>query len=764
MKIDLLSDISASQLLDAEFGIEREGLRVNTNGELSKKLHPSVFGEKKANPYITTDFSESQLELITPVFSQASDAVAFLDSLYNIAVLELDDELIWPQSMPAISPPDDEIPLAVFSGQEYDRTYREYLITKYGGKKQLISGIHINFSFGEKLLETMYRKMNEKQSFMDFKNNLYLKLTRNSMRYNWLLIYLLGAANIIHKTFEENCVDSLEEISEETFSNKEAISYRNSNCGYRNKAAILPDYSSIESYISSVQSHIKKGDLKDIRELYAGIRLKGKGAYTTDNLLKNGIQYIELRTIDCNPFAKAGLKEKDLQFIHLFFLYCLAKKEDEYENWQIDCEYNDKAVAVEGQSPETELRNNGQIVSLQAWGMQILNEMLEMNHQLNLPFESILKEKIEVMKDHEKTYSYRIMKLCQDTDFISAHIQLAQSYKAEAFNERFRLKPYTDMELSTQILLKESIKRGIAFEILDRQDNFIGLTKYGKTEYIKQATKTSKDNYVSVLAMENKTVTKKILNSHNVKVPSGEELVDKNHVQEAVQRWINTPVVIKPKSTNFGLGISIFPEGTNEQNLEKAMAIAFSEDSSVLIEEYIKGKEYRFLVMGGETIAVLHRVPANVIGDGKSTIAELIAVKNQDPLRGKGYKTPLEKIEIDEQMKLFLHQENKTVDTILPEGKIQNLRENSNISTGGDSIDVTKQVPKIFKEIAVQAAKAIGANICGVDMMIEKLEDEDSPYCIIEMNFNPAIHIHAYPYKGTERNIGYEILKVLEFV
>ena len=764
MNINFFSDFTAEQLLEAEFGIEREGLRVNIEGQLSKKPHPSVFGDKKANPYITTDFSESQLELITPVFSKASDAIAFLDSLYNIAVLELDDELIWPQSMPAISPPDDEIPLAVFSNQEYDRTYREYLSAKYGGKKQLISGIHINFSFGEQLLEKLYRQSNSKQSFQDFKNDLYLKLTRNSLRYNWLNIYLLGAANIVHKTFEENCVDSLEEISEEAYSNKEAVSYRNSNCGYRNKPVILPDYSSIENYISSIESYIEKGELKDIRELYAGIRLKARGAYTTNNLLQNGIQYIELRTIDCNPFAKAGIKQEDLQFIHIYFLYCLMKKERQYEHWQTECEWNDKMVAVEGQRPDTILQRDGQNISLQNWGMEILNEMLELNQHLQLPFESIIKEKIKVMKDHKKTYSFRISELCHETDYIEAHIELAKEYKQEAFKERFRLNPYTDMELSTQILLKESIKRGISFKILDRRDNFIQLIKDGKTEYIKQATKTSKDNYVSVLAMENKTVTKKILKEHTINVPKGEEVTGWQQAREAIYRWVNKPVVIKPKSTNYGLGISIFPDGPLEEDLLKALEIAFAEDSSVLIEEYVKGKEYRFLVMNGETVAVLHRVPANVTGDGHSTIAELIAIKNEDPLRGKGYKTPLEKIVIDENLKLFLQQENKTVDTVLPKGAIQHLRENSNISTGGDSIDMTDEASTYYKDIAVQAAQAIGANICGVDMMIEQFDLESSPYCIIELNFNPAIHIHAYPYKGKERNIGYEILKVLGFV
>ena len=180
------------------------------------------------------------------------------------------------------------------------------------------------------------------------------------------------------------------------------------------------------------------------------------------------------------------------------------------------------------------------------------------------------------------------------------------------------------------------------------------------------------------------------------------------------------------------------------------------------MEPFIKGKEYRFLVIGEETAAVLHRVPANVIGDGKSTISQLIAQKNLDPLRGKGYKTPLEKIEIDENMKLFLQQQQITVDTVLPEGKLQYLRENSNISTGGDSIDVTDSTPQVFKEIAVKAAKAMGAQICGADIMIEDIQYELSPYAIIELNFNPAIHIHSFPYKGKERNIAYKIIKLLE--
>ncbi len=763
MKFNLFSNLSTKQILNANFGLEREGLRVTSDGAISLALHPEVFGNKKENPYITTDFSECQLEMITPAFHTTRDAVDFLDSLYNITALELDGEFIWPQSMPAITPDEQEIPIAVFPNEEKDARYREYLGNKYGGKKQLISGIHINFSLGDSLIHSLYNQTNQQISYQDFKHELYLKLTRNYLRYQWLLVYLLGAANTIHKTYEKQCVDTLEEISDETYSNSQATSYRNSNCGYQNKEFVKLDYSSLANYVDSITKYINHGVLQDIRELYTQVRLKGRGPiYSPDNLLKSGIEYVELRTIDINPFEKSGLCVDDLNFIHLFLLYCLEKDEMLYENWQMESEQNIQKVATEGQNPQLMLLQNGKEVSMTSWGTEIIHELLEMNEQYNLPFADILSEKEEILYNSEKSYAYKLIQLCKEKGYIEAHMELAKKHKDAAFQERFLFKPFTDMELSTQILLKESVKRGVSFRILDRKENFIELIKGKNVQFIKQATKTSKDQYVSVLMMENKSVTKQILKRNGIQTPGGEEFYDIDSAKESIHHWIGQPLVIKPKTTNFGLGISIFPNGAKKDSLIQGLNIAFSEGESILIEPFINGKEYRFMVIGDETVAVLHRVPANVTGDGRSTIQQLINRKNKNPLRGKGYKTPLEIIEIDDNMKLFLQQQDLTIDSVVPKGKVQYLRENSNISTGGDSIDVTDEVPDRFKKIAVEATKSVGAKICGVDMMIENLTDDCSPYSIIELNFNPAIHIHSYPYKGKERNIAYSIIQLLE--
>ncbi|PQG58765.1 bifunctional glutamate--cysteine ligase GshA/glutathione synthetase GshB, partial [Enterococcus faecium] len=430
--------------------------------------------------------------------------------------------------------------------------------------------------------------------------------------------------------------------------------------------------------------------------------------------------------------------------------------------WQEDALENQNIIARYGQNKVT-LKKDGNPIDKEEWGIEILEKIKKINEELNLEKEDILNKMIEKIKDYKLTYAYKIIEKVKEEGYVEAHLNLAKSYKEDAYINRFKLEGYEDLELSTQILMKESIKRGMTVDLVDRNDNFISLTQGDKVEYVKQATKTSKDNYVTVLMMENKVVTKDILRKHNIKVPKGEEY---NSLEEAISEakdYINKPIVIKPKSTNFGIGISIFPEGASEDDIVKGLEIAFKYDNTVLLEEFITGKEYRFMVINDKVVGILHRVPANVTGDSIHSIRELVDIKNQSPLRGKGYKTPLEKINLDENAELFLKQRNLDFDFVPSKGEIVYLRENSNISTGGDSIDYTDDIPDRFKQIAIASAKSVGANICGVDMMIDDYRDENSQYAIIEVNFNPAIHIHCYPYQGVERNIAKEILELLEF-
>lgn len=756
---------SSKEILSGNFGIERETLRVDENGYLANTDHPKEFGDKAHNPYITTDFSESQIEVITPALSDIKETYNFTRSLYDIVAMEIGDEYLWPQSMPCIIPDDKDIPVAKFANHSKEaQEYREKLLLKYGGKKQLISGIHYNFSFDETIIERLYEDSDKNISYKEFKNSIYLKIARNYLRYRWLIVYLLGASPIVHESFIDICKCPLNKIKNNEYSSLGAISHRNGKCGYKNKVDLFPSYNSVDEHLESINAYIKDELIESHKELYSQIRLKPSDTKNfKESLLNDGIKYLEYRTIDINPFEKGGISLDDLRFLQVFNIYLLTKEESNFKNWQEESLENQQLIAVHGIN-DIELKKDGKSISRIDFGLEILNEVMSVNNELNLGFEDIINNMIDKVKDSTLTYSYKITERIKEEGYINTFLNLARMYKESAHKNRFKLEGYEDLELSTQILMKESIKRGITVNIVDRSENFISLKNKEKIEYVKQATKTSKDTYVSVLIMENKTVTKKVLAEKGVKVPRGEEFNSIEDAKIKAHNYINKPVVIKPKSTNFGIGINIFPDGANLEDIIHAFEIAFKNDNTVLIEEFIKGKEYRFLVINNEVVGILHRVPANVIGDGEKTITELVEVKNQDPLRGKGYVTPLEKIRLEENAELFLKQQGKNFDYIPKKDEIIYLRENSNISTGGDSVDYTDDIPQKFKDIAVNAAKAAGAKICGVDMMLEDYRDENTNYAIIELNFNPAIHIHSYPYKGKERKIATHVLKLLELI
>lgn len=752
------------------FGIEKESLRVNEKGELALTNHPEIFGDKIKNPYITVDFSESQIEMITPIESSVEKAYDFLKNIHEIVVTNLKDEYLWSQSVPPILPSEELIPLGKFPQNKELEKYREKLALKYGRKKQLLSGIHFNFSFDDEFLKELYELSKEKTSFKEFKNNIYLKISRNYFKYGWMIIYLLGASPVIHETYLQKCIDKMKKFTEDTYYFEDLVSFRNGSCGYRNEKDFFVNYESVDKYVESLERLIEKESISSAKEYYSPIRLKTKNPKEILLELENsGIEYLEFRSIDLNPFSEIGIEKVDLEFLHLFILFLFLKDDEPFE----EKDYfrylkNQEILANKGNSDEFRLICcEDKNVSPKEYSIVILEEI-----ERHLKAIGAFTNKDEKVLQYQKNkilsnrlYSDLVLKEVKQKGFVKFHMDKAKYFLKEIEKTPYTLKGFEDLELSTQILLKAAIKNGIKFEVLDRDENFIVLEKDGKIEYVKQATKTSLDSYVTMLIMENKVVTKKVLEKESIVVPKGR---DYSNIEEAKAdyRKYKAGIVIKPKSTNFGLGITIFKEEFSKEDYEKALEIAFKEDSSILIENFVKGKEYRVFVIEDEVVGILHRVPANVKGDGERSIKELVEEKNLDPLRGVGYKTPLEKIKLEDPEKLFLKGQGLTIEYIPKKDEVVYLRENSNISTGGDSLDYTDDILDVYKKIAIKASKAVGAKICGVDMMIEDIKNPNpiDNYAIIELNFNPAIHIHCYPYKGKNRNLGEKILKALGYI
>ena len=767
-------------LFEGNFGIERENIRVDTKGIIAETKHPEVFGDKLDNPYITVDFAESQIELITPALKGIPDVYNFLENLHDIVSLELKDEYLWPQSTPPNIIDEDHIAVADFEDNnagKHASDYRKHLVDTYGKAKQILSGIHFNFSFSDDFLKKLYKETirDDSKSFKDFKNDLYLRVARNFTRFRWMIIYLLGASPSIHETYTEAGKSELNKFNDAYFMNG-GVSFRQSNLGYNNAENVYVPLDSLDSYLQTIDNLISDGSISEAREYYSPVRLKAKdNTDLLESLRKDGIEYLEIRTIDLNPYCKAGIDKRDIYFLHAFLIYCLLRKCKSEEDCLFtesdnqDAASNQELIAGQGRDCCLSMKDKNSVRDAKEWAVEILNELKEIMHSLSCDCEEYIgaiEFELEKILDGAKTYSKMLIDDISGESYIEFHLNRAKKYLTDSRNSEFTLKGYEDMELSTQILIKAAVKRGISFKILDRTDDFISLTKSGKKELVKQCTKTSKDTYICIEAMDNKVVTKKILDENSIKTPFGVNFSDKDRALEACCKFRSKLIVIKPKSENFGLGITIFNSGYSMSEYETAINLAFQNGGPIIIEEYIAGEEFRFFIVDGELLGILKRVPANVEGDGIHSIEELVEIKNRNPLRGKGYKTPLEKIKIGVTEKMFLGINDIKITDIPKENEIVYLRENSNISTGGDSVDYTDDIPQKYKDISLKAAKAVDAKICGVDMIINDISNEnptDNDYAIIEANFNPAIHIHTYPFKGKRREIAGKILDLLGF-
>lgn len=419
------------------YGIEREMLRVDENGVLAFTPHPKELGNKFENPYITTDFAESQIEVITPAFQESEKAFEFLNDLYDIVVKEIGNEFLWPQSMPCAIPEGKEIPVAEFGtekGAVDAKEYREKLLSKYGAKKQLISGIHYNFSFTEELLKGLYAEECNEYTYKEFKNKVYLKVARNYLRYRWILIYLLGSSSILHKSFIEKgeCTKCYKEVVKDTFIHEGGISYRNGECGYRNLVDIFPSYESVEGYIESIEDFIKEKLIESHKELYSQIRLKANDPNEfLKSLRQDGIKYLEYRTIDVNPFERGGISLVDLEFLKMFNLFLLLKDESSYIQWQEEALHNQNYVAKYGKS-EVKLKRDGSNISKEKWALEILEEIKDISNKLQLDNENVINTMIERVQNPELTYSHRIEEVVKKSGYINAYMNLAKHYKEEA--------------------------------------------------------------------------------------------------------------------------------------------------------------------------------------------------------------------------------------------------------------------------------------------------------------------------------------------
>ena len=750
-----LSDLSS--LWQSTVGIEREALRVNLDGTLSERPHYPEWGTRTHQPYIQTDFAESQLELITPPTVSARESLNWLAASHQIVQDSMaKTEVLWPFSTPGIIP-EDEAAIKIAQLENPDEyAYRDYLAQVYGKHVQLLCGIHYNIQLNPELVERKYHLRAEEASnalsLKDTMNDLYMSIGRKYLQNRWLLTYLLSATPFVAPNYATKLFGAPSQESMRSF--------RQSRFGYHNDPELNVSYTDLESFVTDVEAAVEKGQLSLEKELYRDVRFRGQAEYR--DLVNHGIQYIELRNFDLDPYHAYGISERNVEFVKLFILTLLfVQSENSDELLKRADEMNQTVAEADALAPLPFIEEAEEIFDV----MKLVAQELDQQMNLDSYFQDLAAEKRAQLHQPELTISGKIFQEVQTPDrFVQYGLDIAQHHLKTYTERSYNLHGFENYELSSQNVLKYAIRAGIKVEELDPSENLLKLTYGDHSEYVRNGNMTQLDSQISYFVMENKVATKKVLAKDGIQVPAGNSFSTFAAASAYFSQLPFDEFVVKPKNTNYGLGISIFKTRPSKENYEEALGIAFDEDDTVLIEAFAHGTELRFYVQNNEVKAICERLPAHVIGDGTSTIDELVDQTNSNPLRGPKHQTPLTNILKGREEHLQLAAQNFTFDSIPEKDQIVYLRENSNISTGGISIDRTEETHQDYHDIAIKSAELLGANFCGVDIIINDFTQpvqQADDYSVIEANFNPAMMIHLFPGQGKPRELGKEVLRQL---
>lgn len=311
---------------------------------------------------------------------------------------------------------------------------------------------------------------------------------------------------------------------------------------------------------------------------------------------------------------------------------------------------------------------------------------------------------------------------------------------------------------STQAMIDKAKERDIP--VLRLNDRNLVQLGHGVYQKRIQATVTSLTNLIAVDIACDKELTKKLLDDVGIPVPKG-EVVDSLESALDAAHDIGYPVVVKPLDGNHGKGVAI--NVRDDETLKKAFLAAQHYSEDVIIERYVKGRDHRILVVNGEVVAVSERVPAHVVGNGKNSLRELVEITNRDPRRGEGHEKPLTKIVINPESERLIEEQGLTLDSVPADGQIVYLKYTANISTGGTAIDRTDDAHYSVLEMARRAARVIGLDIAGIDLITSDVTRpvEETGGAICEVNAAPGFRMHVHPTEGKPRDVATPVMDML---
>lgn len=493
----------SSFLADSKVGLEKESLRVDKNGTISFKMHPDAFGSALKNKYITTDYSEALIEIVTPPCNSHQEALKYLENIIGFIYKNLDQEYLWPASMPCIIAGDKSIPIAYYGISNPARmktTYRRGLGNRYGRIMQVISGIHFNYSFSDDFWKQYSNFKNTKKNVKDFKSEQYFIISRNLIRNGWLIPYFFGCSPAVCKSYLTGKMTTLESFDEYTYYGKFATSLRMGDIGYQNNKeddmGVHIDYNSLEKYSKSLDEAIKKpskeyekigvhenGYYKQINantlqienEYYSTVRPKPNPNIKkrpSRALLESGVDYIELRSIDNNIFSNTGIDLDQMYFIELLMIHSLISNDSEIsEKEYIESKNNLSNIAHNGRDKKFKLKINKKCKSIEIAVNEILCDLKKIaEFMFKITKDSGYKECIntqeEKFKNNENLPSNKVInkmnqnkfsfyEFCMENIWLQEKYYLKLDFDDDIINE---LKEESILSINQQETLENNIK------------------------------------------------------------------------------------------------------------------------------------------------------------------------------------------------------------------------------------------------------------------------------------------------------------------
>ena len=488
-------------------GVEKEALRVTRDGCLATTAHPEGLGSALTNRYITTDFSEALLEFVTPTFATTWEALQCICDIHQFTYSQLGDEMLWPASMPCLLPDDDGIPLAHYGSSNVGRmktNYRRGLGYRYGRQMQVIAGVHFNYSLPRDFWPVYRDCLGEKAEPTEFRSDQYLHLIRNFRRMGWLVLYLFGASPALCKSFSG--AEGLQSLNADTYFEPFATSLRMSDLGYsnQNQSRINISLNSLDGYVRDLTNAIRTieptyeaigvkndGEYRQLNanllqienEFYSPIRPKRvarSGEQPTAALRRDGIEYVEIRSLDINPFDPSGINQNTMRFIETFLVYCLLESSPRFDKDALEeLGQNHTGAAKHGRDPEFRLLRDGVPVTLSQWATEILEKVGAVAESIDDGSGSYV-EAVQVMQqlvdEPAATPSARVIADLEETrsSFFEYVLGLARNYsdyfatitplddarRAEFENEAANsLQRQSEIEAADRISLDEYLQR-----------------------------------------------------------------------------------------------------------------------------------------------------------------------------------------------------------------------------------------------------------------------------------------------------------------